>query len=93
VYNEQAGLLLSNYHIVTTLVGHLYVEALRSGLLTMRWPEMDEMIEMHKAMMFGGNLPQSSGEAFIRYTKRMGITSAGYIRRPDCWPSDDLPYK
>jgi len=33
------------------------------------------MIEMHLRIMLGGKLPQSAGEAFIRYTKLMGLST------------------
>jgi hypothetical protein len=37
VDNETAGIHLSNYHTVTTLVAHLYVESQRAGFLDAKW--------------------------------------------------------
>ncbi|KAF4629354.1 hypothetical protein G7Y89_g8792 [Cudoniella acicularis] len=89
IVNEHAGLLLTNYHTVTTLVAHLYCEARRSELLADKWPEMDQMIEMHMDIMFAGKLPRSANEAYIRFQKLMGLSTT---RRPN-FHQRGLPYK
>ncbi|KAH6676317.1 hypothetical protein B0J14DRAFT_476727 [Halenospora varia] len=90
VANEKAGLLLNNYHTVVTLVAHLYSEARRANILTLEWPEMDQMIEMHKDTMFAGTIPQSASEAYIRYQKLMGLSTDPH--RPASH-ARSLPYK
>jgi hypothetical protein len=89
VDNETAGLLLSNYHTVTTLVAHLYVESQRAGFLGAKWLEMDQMIQMHLDIMFAGRLPLSASEAYIRFTKLMGLSTS---KRPNSHQRG-LPYK
>ncbi|TVY81856.1 hypothetical protein LSUE1_G002898 [Lachnellula suecica] len=89
VGNEQAGIQLGNYHIVITLVAHLYSEARRSGMLDMRWAEMDEMIDLHLDVVFDGRLPKSAHEAYTRYQKLMCLSTTSrqnILER-------DLPYK
>jgi hypothetical protein len=73
--NEKAGLILSNYHTVTTLIAHLYRETQRSGLLSKAWPVMDQTIELHFDVLFNGKLPTSAREAYIRFQKLMGLST------------------
>jgi hypothetical protein len=87
--NSQAGLILGNYHTVITLVAHLYCEARRTGLMETRWPEMDLLIELHIDVLFAGKLPESAGEAYIRYQKLMGLSTTGRMNRHQ----RGVPYK
>ncbi|KAI9053040.1 hypothetical protein LZ554_003310 [Drepanopeziza brunnea f. sp. 'monogermtubi'] len=86
---ELTGLTLCNYHTVTTLVAYLYSEVRRAKLLDMEWPEMEQMIDIHQDTMFSGKLPQSASEAYIRYTKLMGLSTGRTPNRHQ----RGLPYK
>ena len=62
VTDERAGLLYCNYHTVITLVAHLYTEIIRQGLLEQSGPEMDQVIKIHKDLVFAGKVPSSFPE-------------------------------
>ncbi|KAF7869865.1 hypothetical protein EAF04_004649 [Stromatinia cepivora] len=85
---EQAGITHCCYHTVTTLLAYLYAECRRTKLLDIKWPAMEQMIELHMEEMFSGSLPQSATEGYIRFTKHMGIskTKMSHYQR-------GLPYK
>jgi hypothetical protein len=71
---------------VVTLVAHLYNTASVAGLLENRkWPEMGQIMDMHIADMFAGQLPQSVKEAYIRYGKAMGLSVGSSLRRSHPW--------
>ncbi|KAJ8060324.1 hypothetical protein OCU04_010658 [Sclerotinia nivalis] len=78
---EQAGLTHCCYHTVTTLLAYLYAECRRPKLLDIKWPDMEQMIELHMEDIF-------SGEGCILFTKHMGIskTKMSHYQR-------GLPYK
>ncbi|KUJ16293.1 uncharacterized protein LY89DRAFT_79101 [Mollisia scopiformis] len=79
--SEESGLRLANYHVVPTLIAHLYSETQRTRLLDAAWPEIDQFIGMHIADIFNGQRPQSAAEAFIKYTKTLGISTTTRLNR------------
>jgi hypothetical protein len=71
---EHAGLALENHHQSIFVVAHLYNAMLQTGLLKIRWPEMDHIIQLHIGTFFAGELPKTERDFSSRFALQLGFS-------------------
>ena len=71
---ESAGIALCNWHQTIWPVAHLYNALRQMSLLPKVWPEMEEVLTLHKEDLFSGQAPTSPNEFFSRYAIKVGLS-------------------
>lgn len=88
---EAAGLCIANTHMTIFTTAHLYNALRRMGVTDLHWPEMDRVIDVHKATIFANDMPHTSQEILRRLQYRTGMapkakwTKKAAKRVEDAW--------
>ena len=79
---EEAGIRLCNWHKSIWPTAHLYNASRRMSSISRRWPEMEELIDLHMDALFAGYLPLSAYEFFVRFALALGLSASNFSRNP-----------
>ncbi|KAL8825838.1 MAG: hypothetical protein Q9191_004167 [Dirinaria sp. TL-2023a] len=77
---EHAGTTLANHHQTIFAIAHLYNAARQTDSLEVCWPEMNELIQVHLAELFSGQLSQAPNEFYSRAAIGLGISAQHFAR-------------
>lgn len=77
---EEAGITLSNHHLVIFAVSHLYNALQQTGILNAQWPDMDRIIKLHIKPLFNGQLPTTPKDFHTRLCLRLGFSMKNFAR-------------
>lgn len=77
---EEAGITLSNHHLVIFAVSHIYNALQQTGLLNAQWPDMDRIIQLHIKPLFNGQLPTTPKTIHTRFCLRLGFSTKNFAR-------------
>ena len=77
---EIAGIKLANHHLTIFAVAHLYNALQQTKVVQGKWPELDQIIELHIGQLFAGKLPTKPSECHTRLSVRMGASASDFAR-------------
>lgn len=77
---EEAGITLSNHHLVIFAVSHIYNALQQTGILKAQWPDMDRIIKLHIKPLFNGQLPTTPKDFHTRFCLRLGFSTRNFAR-------------
>lgn len=75
---EEAGITLSNHHLVIFAVSHIYNALQQTGILNAQWPDMDRIIKLHIKPLFNGQLPTTPKDFHTRFCLRLGFSPRNF---------------
>ena len=73
--SEEAGVALANHHLSIFATAHLYNALIRLGICDIRWPEMQQIIDLHVGPIFAHDIPTNATDMVSRYAYRTGLTT------------------
>lgn len=67
---EDAGIALANHHLSIFATAHLYNALHQMGITTIRWPDMDRIIDLHTGALFANDVPVTPSDLYRRMAYR-----------------------
>ncbi|KAL8800988.1 MAG: hypothetical protein Q9182_004780 [Xanthomendoza sp. 2 TL-2023] len=77
---EAAGISLCNWHKSIWPTAHLYNALQQTSCISKSWPEMDELIELHKNHLFTDHVPLSARDFYVRFALALGLSMRSISR-------------
>ena len=77
---ESAGIALCDWHHTIWSIAHLYSALRQMSLLSKVWPEMEDVLALHKEELFSGPPPASANEFYSCFVLNFGVTPASLAR-------------
>lgn len=77
---EQAGISLANHHVSIFVVAHLYNALRQLEVLEERWPDIEQIIDLHIKTLFAGQLPTTPKDLHSRFSLQLGVSAQSFAR-------------